>query len=99
MWHSHDGPDGWGLVWMALMMAFVWIPILLIIVWAVRDFGRPRDAREQPPPTPPATPAPPAGPDAREIARRAYASGELDRERYLQIVEDLEDTASAAGKG
>jgi len=92
MWHSHDGPDGWGLVWMALMMSFVWIPVLLILVWAVRDLGRPSGGREQPPSTPPAEP------DAREIARRAYASGELDRERYLQIVEDLEDTAIPARK-
>ena len=87
MWHAHDGPDGWGLLWMSLMMAFVWIPALLILVWALRGLARP--AGDEPPPT-----TPPAEPDAREIARRAYAGGELDRERYLQIVEDLDGTAS-----
>ena len=86
MWNWNDGPDGWGLLWMALMMAIVWVPLLLILVWALREFGRPRGSEQ-----PPASQLPPE-PDAREIARRAYARGEIDRERYLQIIEDLEQT-------
>jgi len=83
MWTWHDGADGWGVLWMGLMMAIVWVPLLLIFVWAMREFGRPhRDDRDS-------THRPSAEPDAREIARRAYARGEIDRERYLQVMEDL----------
>ena len=86
MWW-HDGPDGWGWVWMGLMMAIVWLPLLVILVWALRQFGQP----PQPPAAPPrdADRASGAEPDALELARRSYARGELDRERYLQIIEDL----------
>lgn len=86
MWEWHDGPDGWGMVWMGLMMAIVWLPLLLILVWALREFGGPRRNEQSPP-----NHSPPE-PDATEIARRAYARGEIDRERYLQIIEDLEQT-------
>ncbi|MCC6238091.1 MAG: hypothetical protein IT299_11040 [Dehalococcoidia bacterium] len=86
MWEWHDGPDGWGLLWMGLMMAIVWVPLLLIIVWALREFGGP--PRRDQPPSNETRPQP----DAREIARRAYAGGDIDRERYLQIIEDLEQT-------
>ncbi len=38
----------------------------------------------------------PAREDPREIARRAYAQGELDREQYLQIMSDLDEHAAPA---
>lgn len=86
MWYWHDGAGGWGVLWMGLMMAVVWLPLIVILVWALRQFGQPF-RREEPPP---GRAAP--EPDAVELARRAYARGELVRERYLEIINDLEQT-------
>jgi uncharacterized membrane protein len=72
---------------MGAMMLLVWVPLLMLLVWALRQFRRP----EQPPP-----PAP-REPDARELARRAYARGEMDRERFLEVMRDLEETAPGGG--
>lgn len=87
MWHWSDGPDGWGVLWMFLMMAFVWFPILLIILWSLRRFSGPAGDHEPPASSPPSETS-----DAREIARQTYARGEIDRERFLQIIEDLDHT-------
>jgi uncharacterized membrane protein len=67
---------------MAVMMAVVWLPLLLLFVWALRSWSH-SDA----------TLPPPAGRDdvpAAEIARRAYARGEISRERFLEMMADLE---------
>ncbi len=87
MWHAHDvGGWGWGWVWMIVVMAVVWVPLLIAFLWFMRsvaDGGRPsRDG---------GAPRSTSDLDAREIARRAYARGELDRERFLQIMADLGD--------
>ena len=87
MWHWNHGPDGWGWLWMGAMMLLVWVPLLLVLVWALRQFRRPE------PPPPPA----PREPDARELARRAYARGEMDRERFLAVMRDLDETAPGGG--
>ena len=86
MWGWHDSPDAWGIFSMGLMMALVWVPLLLVLVWVFREFGQPT-RRPEPPSV-----QPPTEPDAREVARRAYARGDVDRERYLQIIQDLDDT-------
>ncbi len=83
MWTWHDGGDGWGVLWMGLMMAIVWVPLLLVFVWALREFGRPREDDRA------SMRGPVPEPAAGEIARRAYARGEIDRERYLQVMDDL----------
>ena len=87
MWQWSDGPDGWGVLWMLLMMTFVWLPILLLILWGLRGFSGPANRHEPPPP-----PSRNEASDAREIARQTYARGEIDRERFLQIIEDLDRT-------
>ncbi|MBT5773656.1 MAG: hypothetical protein HOH95_04685 [Dehalococcoidia bacterium] len=87
MWQWHDGPDGWGALWMLLMMSFVWLPILLIVIWGLRGFSAPT-ARHEPSALPPQGEAS----DAREIARQTYARGDVDRDRFLQIIEDLDHT-------
>lgn len=81
MWHWH-GEGDWGAgdwVSMALMMLFIWLPILLVGFFLVRALAGPRgqsDERQEP---------------AEEEARRAYARGEIDRERFLEIMRDLQD--------
>jgi uncharacterized membrane protein len=87
MWHAHDG-GGWGLgwVWMIVVMAVVWVPLLIAFLWFMRSLAgdRARTSGDGGAPRSEAAPD-----DAREIARRAYARGDLDRERFLQIMEDL----------
>jgi uncharacterized membrane protein len=86
MWGWHEGLDGADWVWMTLMMGLVWAPILLIVLWFLRDSlggasprgGQSDDAA--------------GGLSATETARRAYARGDLSREQYFQVVEDLERT-------
>ena len=50
MWDWHDGPDGWGWLWMTVMMVIVWVPLLVILIWALRQFGRGQPG--QPPASP-----------------------------------------------
>ena len=76
------GFGGWGWISMLLMMGWVWIPIVALLVWLVtRSAGssarQPAEREEQP--------------HATEIARRAYARGEITRERYLQLIDDLRE--------
>lgn len=81
MWHwHHDG--GWGggdWVGMGLMMLFIWLPILLAAFFLIRALAGPRgtggDDRDP----------------AEEEARRAYARGDIDRERFQQVMRDLQD--------
>ncbi len=87
-WHHGGAAWGWGWVWMIVVMAIVWVPLVFAFVWFLRSAaGRGRaapgagDGGE--------APRSAVDVDAREIARRAYARGELDRERFLQIMEDL----------
>jgi uncharacterized membrane protein len=68
---------------MGVMMLIVWLPLLGILVWALRRFASPRQL----------PPQPPSESDAREIARRAYARGEMERERFLEVMRDLDETA------
>lgn len=68
--------DGWGLG-MGLMMLFVWAPLVVVTVVLVSRLGSRGGPTE-------------SGIDALEIARRAYARGDITRERYLQVVEDLD---------
>ena len=79
MWTWHDSPGGWGWFWMAFMMAIVWVPLLLVAVWAIRQWTSGSDGSARSP----------GDIDAREIARRAYARGEYSRERFQEIMADL----------
>jgi uncharacterized membrane protein len=87
MWQWHDGPDGWGVFWMFLMMSVFWLPIIVIVLWGLRGFSGPA-GRYEPPASRPRSEAP----DAREVARQTYARGEIDREQFLQLIEDLDST-------
>lgn len=90
MWHWHHWGNGeWAAGdWLSMlfMMALVWIPILILGLLFLRGaFGAPgRDDRGG------------AG-SAEEEARRSYARGEIDRERFIQTMQDLRDHRSARG--
>lgn len=91
MWTWHNGSDGWGFVWMMVGTVVVLLPLILLVAWALLGDGRPWRARG-------GTDASAAStePDARELARRTYARGEIDRERYQQMIEDLDRAADGA---
>lgn len=81
----HGGWDGLGWFWMVLMTGVVWVPLLVGGLWALAQIGRAAGPSAAPPRAA-------ENPDARELARRAYARGEFDRERYLRVMEDLDHT-------
>lgn len=85
MWGGYEGMDGAGWIWMTLMMGLVWAPIVLFVLWFLRDTvgGATRNQGRS---------DPDGELSAVELARRAYARGDLSRERYLQVVEDLGET-------
>jgi uncharacterized membrane protein len=86
MWGWHEGMDGADWIWMTLMMGLVWAPIVLIVLWFLRDAVIPR------PPDRGGQDGVDSEVSALDQARRAYARGDLSRERYLQVVEDLGET-------
>ncbi len=66
------GPDGWAWLWGGLFMVAFWALVILLVVWAVRQF-RPAPPREQ-------------GPESRALAilEERFARGEIDREEFEQ---------------
>ena len=88
MWGWDDGPNGWGWFWMVAMMSIMWLPLLFAAIWLLTQFGRGGPGRNDDGDRP----------DARELARRGYARGEIERERYLQIIQDLEHDDAARKK-
>jgi uncharacterized membrane protein len=87
MRHYHDYDGGWGhLGWimpMAMMIVFAILAVYLITRLT---------SNHHPAPILPAAPPPPpmVGPDPALVrARLRYASGELDRGQYVQLVRDL----------
>lgn len=81
MWQFHDGGD-W--IWMTVVMAFIWVPIVLAVLWALgRGFAGPNISRSE---------NEHDRDDPEAIVRLAYARGELSRERFLEVVEDLDRT-------
>lgn len=77
MWWMHDGTLGWGwgVAGMAWMVVF-WGAIIALVVWGVRRLSEPRYPGEHR-----ATPL--------DIARERYARGEITREEFEQIKQDL----------
>ena len=97
MW---DGNGSWqhGAAWgaggwlMGIGMIVILIAVVLLVVYLVRS-----TSNQQAQTHPPARYAAPAQPtadqrvveSARDIVQRRYASGEIDREEYLQKLKDL----------
>jgi putative membrane protein len=71
MW---DGWGGFGVLWMTLF----WIGIVLLIVWAVRQFSRDRTGSEG------------SSDRALDILKERYARGEIDQDEFEERRRTLE---------
>lgn len=79
MWHWHGGWDSGDWLSMSVMMLLVWLPLLVLIGLALRALiapGAPTRGGVDP---------------AEDEARRSYARGDIDRERFQQIMRDLRE--------
>lgn len=94
MWDAWDGAWGWGMGWMMLIGWLVPLLLLGLIVYAVvqvADRGR-GGAVAYSPPQPGAPAAPPVPGRAEtplDVAQRRYASGEISREEFVRLRDDL----------
>lgn len=77
MWHEVGGADWW---WMSLMMFLFWGALIGLVLWGIqgivrsgRDDGEAGRARREP----------------EEIAQERYARGEISRDEYIRITQDL----------
>jgi len=68
---------------MWLIVTLLWLPWAGLALWLARQLGLRRGLNED-------------TPTAEEMARRQYASGAIDRERFQQIMADL---GSGSGSG
>lgn len=73
--HGYGFDMAWGGWWMLLF----WLGVIGLVVWGVRLlFGDHRSSDSRAPET------------ARQIAERRYARGEISREEFLDLINDLE---------
>lgn len=87
MWH-----DGWQWGWggylaMVLMMVLFWGAVVLLVVWAIKQFRPEGGSRPAPPPP---------GPDPVRILEERFARGEIDAEEFEQRREVLRRGAGGA---
>jgi putative membrane protein len=81
MWFMHDG-YGWG--WMAfgaVWMVLFWGGIVALVVWAITRLSGDRERREE---LSRSEDRPPL-----EIAKERYARGEITRDQFKQLQDDL----------
>ena len=87
MWGAGDGV-GWWMLWGGVMMVLFWGGIVALAVWVVQsawgDHGGLRRGFA------------PRGDSAEEIARRRYARGEITRDEFARIIEDLHGRGAGA---
>lgn len=97
MW-DHDWMWGWGFIPMFLGSIFPLLLIGLLVFLVVQAFGG-RQAPAAPPPG--FAPPPPLtrGETALEIAERRYASGELSRDEFIRIRDDLRPSEAPKNSG
>ena len=91
MWHTdmwHNGDWAWGMWFMPLIWFLVLAAIVVGVIFLVRAVNRSQSSPAGETAADHRTP-PPAD-DPREILKRRYVAGEIDRDEYLQKREDLE---------
>ncbi len=82
----HGFGFGWGgMILGGLMMLLFWGVIIALIVLALRALSRSGSGRT----TPPAGPSGQAGDQALEILRERYARGEITKDEYTTMRQDL----------
>ena len=79
MWHWHGEWNSGEWLSMSIMMLIVWLPLLVLAGLALRALITPKSGGAD---------------SAEEEARRAYARGDIDRERFQQIMQDLREHRS-----
>jgi len=60
---------------MWIIIAMLWLPWAALAVWVGRQLGLHRSLNQ--------------GPSPEEAVKRAYARGEIDRDRFLEMMADL----------
>jgi putative membrane protein len=75
--------NGWGWMWMGLMMILFWGGLIVIVVLLLRGggFGGRKDQT-----------ADSLGPDATEILRARFARGEITEDEYRKSLTVLDET-------
>lgn len=80
------GWGGYGGVWMVASLLFwvlVIVAVVVLVVWLVRRTGAPG--------------APRTGDDPTTVLKQRYAHGEITREQYLQMKQDIEQKTRTPG--
>lgn len=79
-----DWNDGWGWMWMGLMMILFWGGLIVLVVLLLRGggFGGRKDQ----------TGTPASGPDATEILRARFARGEITEDEFRKNLSVLDET-------
>lgn len=73
MWDMHDGM-GWWMIFGGLWMVLFWGVLIGATAWLIARFARAEPGGER---------------DALEVAKQRYARGEIDRDEFSRIGEDL----------
>lgn len=84
MWRAHDGA-GWWMMWGGALWLLFWVAVAYVVVNLVRVRRDDRHVSSQSSPL--------------DIAAQRYASGEITREEYQQMRDDLEGAAREAPPG
>jgi uncharacterized membrane protein len=67
---------------MWILVTLLWLPWAALALWMGRQLGLHRSLNE--------------GERAEEIVKRAYAKGDMSRERFMEMMADLSGGSSAA---
>ena len=74
------GFDSWNMAWGGWWTLLFWIGVIALVVWGLRWLVAGSQSADEA--RKPLT--------AREIAARRYAQGELSREEFLALIDDLD---------
>ena len=79
-----DWHNGWGWMWMGLMMILFWGGLIVLVVLLLRGggFGGRKDEMGMPA----------SEPDASEILRARFARGEITEDEYRKSLTVLDET-------
>jgi len=79
-----DWHNGWGWMWMGLMMILFWGGLIVVVVLLLRGGGFGGRKGE--------TGTTASGPDASEILRARFARGEITEDEYRKSLTVLDET-------